>query len=72
MGNEWRDHVKKTMAEMKSQSTDGTVMLKDVLKVAGKTYKKASKTVSSTLSKSKKHTKKSKKHTKKSKKHTKK
>lgn len=41
MANEWRDHVKKTMADMKSKAKDGKVMLKDVLKHAKKTYKKA-------------------------------
>ena len=70
MANEWRAHVKKTMAEMKSKAKDGKVMLKDVLKAAGKTYKKVSHSVSSTLSKTKKHHK-SKKHNK-SKKHHKK
>tara|TARA_B100001564_G_scaffold315301_1_gene289950 strand:+ start:33 stop:278 length:246 start_codon:yes stop_codon:yes gene_type:complete len=41
MGNEWREHVKKTMAKMKADAKGKTVMLKDVLKVAGKTYKKS-------------------------------
>jgi hypothetical protein len=40
MANAWREHVKKTMAEMKSKARGTVVMLKDVLKVAGKTYKK--------------------------------
>ena len=39
--NPWREHVKKTMALMKSAAKDGKVMLKDVLKQAGKTYKKS-------------------------------
>jgi hypothetical protein len=42
MANAWREHVKKTMAEMKSKARGTVVMLKDVLKVAGKTYKKPS------------------------------
>jgi hypothetical protein len=41
MANAWREHVKKTMAEMKAKG--GKVMLKDVLKAAGKTYKKSGK-----------------------------
>lgn len=40
MANAWREHVKKTMAEMKSKARGTVVMLRDVLKVAGKTYKK--------------------------------
>jgi hypothetical protein len=40
MANAWREHVKKTMAEMKSKARGTVVMLKDVLKLAGKTYKK--------------------------------
>jgi len=39
--NSWREHVKKTMALMKAKSSGKTVMLKDVLKQAGKTYKKS-------------------------------
>ena len=39
MANAWREHVKKTMAEMKAKG--GKVMLKDVLKQAGKTYKRS-------------------------------
>ena len=44
MANAWREHVKKTMAEMKAKSKDGKVMLKDVLKAAGKSYKKSGST----------------------------
>lgn len=40
MANAWSEHVKKTMSEMKASAKDGKVMLKDVLKAAGKTYKK--------------------------------
>jgi len=43
MANAWREHVKKTMSEMKSKAKGGKIMLKDVLKAAGKTYKKAGK-----------------------------
>ena len=39
MANAWREHVKKTMTEMKAKG--GKVMLKDVLKAAAKTYKKS-------------------------------
>lgn len=42
MANAWSEHVKKTMAEMKSAANGKTVMLRDVLKAAGKTYKKSS------------------------------
>ena len=45
MANDWRAHVKKTMSEMKS--TGKKVMLKDVLKMAAKTYKKDSKSAAS-------------------------
>ena len=41
MGNEWREHVKKTMVSMKAASNGKVVMLKDVLKAAAKTYKKS-------------------------------
>ena len=41
MANAWREHVKKTMTAMKAAAKDGKVMLKDVLKAAGKTYKKS-------------------------------
>ena len=42
MANAWREHVKKTMVKMKAEAKKGeTVMLKDVLKAAGKTYKKS-------------------------------
>ena len=43
MANEWREHVKKTMASMKAIGKK--VMLKDVLKAAAKTYKKGSKSL---------------------------
>ena len=41
MANAWREHVKKTMVKMKAEAKGETVMLKDVLKEAGKTYKKS-------------------------------
>lgn len=42
MANEWREHVKKTMNQMKATAPKGqTVMLRDVLKAAKKTYKKS-------------------------------
>ena len=42
MANAWREHVKKTMVKMKAEAKKGeTVMLKDDLKEAGKTYKKS-------------------------------
>ena len=41
MANAWREHVKKTMVKMKAEAKGKTVMLKDVLKEAGKTYKKS-------------------------------
>ena len=41
MANAWREHVKKTMVKMKADAKGKTVMLKDVLKAAGKTYKKS-------------------------------
>jgi Arc/MetJ family transcription regulator len=47
MANAWREHVKKTMAEMKSKAKGGKIMLRDVLKQAGKTYKKAGKAAAS-------------------------
>ena len=50
MANDWRAHVKKTMSEMKS--TGKKVMLKDVLKMAAKTYKKESKSAAATSSSS--------------------
>ncbi len=44
MVNAWRDHVKKTMEEMKKSAPKGvTIMLKDVLKKAKSTYKKIDK-----------------------------
>lgn len=61
MANEWREHVKKTMGGMKSKAKDGKVMLKDVLKEAGRTYKKIGKSITAAVSESKKH-RKSKKH----------
>ena len=45
MANAWQEHVKKTMSEMKLKAPNTTVMLRDVLKVAGKTYKKPSQTM---------------------------
>ncbi len=56
MVNAWRAHVKKTLEEMRSKASDGKVMLKDVLKAAGKTYKKVGS--SSTAKKTKKAPKK--------------
>lgn len=50
MANDWRAHVKKTMSEMKS--TGKKVMLKDVLKMAAKTYKKDSKSAAASSSSS--------------------
>jgi len=50
--NPWREHVKKTMALMKASAKDGKVMLKDVLKQAGKTYKKSGTAVAKTHKKS--------------------
>ena len=47
MANAWREHVKKTMSEMKSKAKGGKIMLKDVLKAAGKTYKKSGKAAAS-------------------------
>ena len=47
MANAWREHVKKTMADMKAKAKGGKIMLKDVLKVAGKTYKKSGKSAAS-------------------------
>ena len=41
MANAWREHVKKTMAKMKADAKGKTIMLKDVLKAAAKTYKKS-------------------------------
>jgi len=68
MANAWREHVKKTMAEMKAKG--GKVMLKDVLKAAGKTYKKSGKSSDSSRKthKRKSHKRKSAKKSKKSKK----
>lgn len=47
MANAWREHVKKTMSEMKAKAKGGKIMLKDVLKAAGKTYKKSGKAAAS-------------------------
>lgn len=58
MANDWRAHVKKTMAEMKAKAKDGKVMLKEVLKAAGKTYKKVGKSLTSSKSKKARKTKK--------------
>lgn len=68
MANAWREHVKKTMAEMKSKAHGKTVMLRDVLKVAGKTYKKSGKSAASAEKTMKKKQKKSAKRRKSSKK----
>ena len=57
MANAWREHVKKTMAEMKAKAKGGKVMLKDVLKQAAKTYKKGSKSVTSGKTQKKKSSK---------------
>ncbi len=76
MANEWRAHVKKTMAEMKSKAKNGKVMLKDVLKHAKKTYKRpAASAAAKGMSggkKGKKGTMKKRKTAKKSRKHRKK
>ena len=58
MANAWREHVKKTMAEMKSKARGTVVMLKDVLKVAGKTYKKPAAAAHGKTQKKKRSTKK--------------
>jgi hypothetical protein len=71
MANAWREHVKKTMSEMKSKAKGGKIMLKDVLKAAGKTYKKSGKAAASggkTMKKKQKKQKKSAKRRKSSKK----
>lgn len=68
MANAWREHVKKTMSEMKAKAKGGKIMLKDVLKVAGKTYKKSGKSAASTGKTMKKKQKKSAKRRKSSKK----
>ena len=67
MANAWREHVKKTMAKMKADAKGKTVMLKDVLKAAGKTYKKSGDSSSKKVSK-KSHKKSQKKSGKKSRK----
>jgi hypothetical protein len=68
MANAWREHVKKTMSEMKSKAKGGKIMLKDVLKAAGKTYKKSGKAAASGGKTMKKKQKKSAKRRKSSKK----
>ena len=68
MANAWREHVKKTMSEMKSKAKGGKIMLKDVLKQAGKTYKKSGKAAASGGKTMKKKQKKSAKRRKSSKK----
>jgi len=68
MANAWREHVKKTMSEMKSKAKGGKIMLKDVLKAAGKTYKKSGKSAASGGKTMKKKQKKSAKRRKSSKK----
>ena len=52
MANEWRNHVKKTMENMKKAAPKGTtVMLRDVLKAAKSTYKKGASVVKKTAKK---------------------
>ena len=69
MANDWREHVKKTMTEMKAKAKGGKVMLKDVLKAAGKTYKKSGKSSDSSRKTHKRKSAKKSKKSKKSKKH---
>lgn len=69
MANAWREHVKKTMTEMKAKAKGGKVMLKDVLKAAGKTYKKSGKSSDSSRKTHKRKSAKKSKKSKKSKKH---
>ena len=59
MANAWREHVKKTMTEMKAKG--GKVMLKDVLKAAGKTYKKSGQSASAGKTRKRKTAKRGKK-----------
>ena len=59
MSNAWREHVKKTMGEMKAKG--GKVMLKDVLKAAAKTYKKSGQSASAGKTRKRKTAKKGKK-----------
>ena len=59
MANAWREHVKKTMTEMKAKG--GKVMLKDVLKAAAKTYKKSGKSASAGKTRKRKTAKRGKK-----------
>ena len=59
MANAWREHVKKTMGEMKAKG--GKVMLKDVLKAAAKTYKKSGQSASAGKTRKRKTAKKGKK-----------
>jgi hypothetical protein len=54
MANAWREHVKKTMADMKAKAKGGKIMLKDVLKAAGKTYKKSGKSATASSGKTRK------------------
>ena len=51
MANAWREHVKKTMTEMKSKAKGGKIMLKNVLKAAAKTYKKSGASASASAGK---------------------
>ena len=57
--NPWREHVKKTMTEMKAKG--GKVMLKDVLKAAAKTYKKSGQSASAGKTRKRKTAKRGKK-----------
>lgn len=59
MANAWREHVKKTMTEMKAKG--GKVMLKDVLKAAAKTYKKSGQSASAGKTRKRKTAKRGKK-----------
>ena len=59
MANAWREHVKKTMGEMKAKG--GKVMLKDVLKAAAKTYKKSGQSASAGKTRKRKTAKRGKK-----------
>ena len=54
MANAWREHVKKTMADMKAKAKGGKIMLKGVLKAAGKTYKKSGKSATASSGKTRK------------------
>ena len=59
MANAWREHVKKTMGEMKAKG--GKIMLKDVLKAAAKTYKKSGQSASAGKTRKRKTAKRGKK-----------